>query len=197
MTTQAALTARAIRYDRRNDGGYIGMYACAVADELARDAADSCAPADHKGRRGREPFVVYTDSRHIADAVNGGWLPRWRANDWRGSGRAPLKNVDFWQNVDWALGDIGEVRHIERDSDCAEMARAEELAVGAAGGELLLIDAQYEGESGAAGRRAGGLRVCPRLTRMRRRARFRRRSGAGAGKPPRGKGLRRNGRKRE
>lgn len=106
----------------------------------------------------RGPVVVYTDSRHISDAVNDGSARRWQARDWRSSRRGRLlKNVDLWTNLIWALVDRGEVRHIERGSDCAAMARAEELAIGAAAGESLLSDGQYEGESHAAGRRPEGV----------------------------------------
>lgn len=104
----------------------------------------------------RCPVVVYTDSRHIADVVNGGWIRGWRANGWRGSGRAPLKNVDLWRNVDWALGESAELRHIERDLPCADLVRAGVLALTAMSGDLL-SDGQYVSDAHAAGRRPEGV----------------------------------------
>lgn len=98
-------------------------------------------------------IVVHTESKYIADAVNGGFIARWRANLWRGEGERPLKNPDLWRSVDWALGETGrygEILWIERGLFLGGMIRAEALAREAAGCADLKADGCYEGDAGAA-----------------------------------------------
>jgi len=35
---------------------------------------------------------IFTDSKYLHDAVNKGWLVKWRRNGWRTSERKPVKN---------------------------------------------------------------------------------------------------------
>lgn len=46
---------------------------------------------------------VFTDSRYINDAVNKGWLKKWRRNGWRTAAREPVKNQDLWLRLDKLL----------------------------------------------------------------------------------------------
>ena len=43
--------------------------------------------------------AVYSDSRYLVDAVEKGWLVRWKANGWRRNKRGPTLNVDLWERL--------------------------------------------------------------------------------------------------
>lgn len=47
--------------------------------------------------------LLYTDSTYVRNGVTR-WLPRWKANGWRTTGREPVKNADLWQALDTAAG---------------------------------------------------------------------------------------------
>jgi ribonuclease HI len=42
--------------------------------------------------------ALYTDSRYVADAVNLGWLDKWRGAGWRRKG-GEVKNPDLWREL--------------------------------------------------------------------------------------------------
>jgi ribonuclease HI len=50
------------------------------------------------------PSVVqlYTDSTYVRNGITQ-WLVRWKANGWRTSAKAPVKNADLWHRLDAAL----------------------------------------------------------------------------------------------
>lgn len=43
--------------------------------------------------------TLYTDSRYICDAVNKGWLWRWKSRGWRREDGERVKNVDLWERL--------------------------------------------------------------------------------------------------
>ena len=49
----------------------------------------------------KEPCAVtlYSDSKYLTDAVNQGWLDKWRARAWRRQGNEPVKNEDLWKRL--------------------------------------------------------------------------------------------------
>ncbi|WP_301328942.1 ribonuclease HI [Goodfellowiella coeruleoviolacea] len=47
--------------------------------------------------------AIYTDSTYVRNGVTA-WLPRWKANGWRTSGKQPVKNADLWRRLDAAAG---------------------------------------------------------------------------------------------
>ena len=49
----------------------------------------------------KEPCTValYTDSRYIVDAVEKGWVYRWRQNGWMKNKKEPAKNPDLWEQL--------------------------------------------------------------------------------------------------
>jgi len=47
--------------------------------------------------------TVFTDSRYLHDAVNKGWLAKWRGNGWLTSEKKPVKNRDLWVRLDILL----------------------------------------------------------------------------------------------
>ena len=42
---------------------------------------------------------LYTDSTYLKQGINS-WMPKWKKNNWRGSDKKPVKNVDLWQALD-------------------------------------------------------------------------------------------------
>jgi ribonuclease HI len=49
----------------------------------------------------KRPCVVevYSDSRYVVDAVEQGWVHKWRANGWRRRGGKPALNPDLWESL--------------------------------------------------------------------------------------------------
>ena len=46
----------------------------------------------------KEPCNVnlYSDSQYVVDAFNEKWIDSWQNNNWRGSNKKEVKNVDLW-----------------------------------------------------------------------------------------------------
>ena len=42
--------------------------------------------------------AIYSDSRYLVDAIEKGWVVRWKANGWRRK-KAPALNVDLWERL--------------------------------------------------------------------------------------------------
>ena len=49
----------------------------------------------------KRPYKVtlVTDSKYIYNAINQGWLERWKNNGWVTATKTPVKNKDLWQKV--------------------------------------------------------------------------------------------------
>lgn len=45
---------------------------------------------------------LYTDSSYLQQGISS-WMPKWKINNWRGSSKAPIKNIDLWQALDQEL----------------------------------------------------------------------------------------------
>ncbi len=61
----------------------------------------------------KEPcrVTVYSDSKYIVDAMNKGWVARWRARGWMRSEKQPAKNADLWERI-WQLASVHQVRWV-------------------------------------------------------------------------------------
>lgn len=46
---------------------------------------------------------VYSDSAYVVNGINQRWFDKWRKNNWRGSQRKPVANVDLWMRICDAL----------------------------------------------------------------------------------------------
>ncbi|WP_435771218.1 ribonuclease HI [Nocardioides sp. SYSU DS0651] len=46
---------------------------------------------------------LHTDSSYVRKGIMS-WVARWKANGWRTSARAPVKNEDLWRRLDAATG---------------------------------------------------------------------------------------------
>jgi ribonuclease HI len=84
--------------------------------------------------------TIYSDSKYVVNAVEQGWIFRWRKNGYKGK-----KNIDLWERFlkvffkhtvkfIWIKGHAG---HPENE-------RCDALAVKASEGQNLLIDEEYE-----------------------------------------------------
>ena len=80
----------------------------------------------------KEPCDVelYTDSRYLADALEKGWVYKWRQNGWRKPDKKPALNVDLWERL-LALLETHEVRlhWVRGHADNACNNRCDALAV--------------------------------------------------------------------
>ncbi|GHV54090.1 ribonuclease H [Spirochaetia bacterium] len=46
-----------------------------------------------------EQVTVYTDSQYVQKGITQ-WIHSWKRNNWRTSGKDPVKNRDLWQRLD-------------------------------------------------------------------------------------------------
>ena len=53
--------------------------------------------------------VVVSDSKYVVDAVEKGWLKKWRSNGWMRTKSEEAKNADLWKRI-WTLMENHEVR---------------------------------------------------------------------------------------
>ena len=83
----------------------------------------------------KEPCAVdlHTDSNYVKDGISG-WIDGWKRNGWRTAARAPVKNVELWQQLDaartrhrvtwhWLKGHAGHPEN-ERADELARLAMA-------------------------------------------------------------------------
>ena len=88
---------------------------------------------------------IISDSKYLLDALEEGWIPKWKRNGWKTSSRRPVLNVDLWQEMDRLL--TTHVPHycwVKGHDMTPENNRCDNLAVAAANSENLLVDDAYE-----------------------------------------------------
>ncbi len=42
---------------------------------------------------------VYSDSAYVVNAFNQGWIYNWKKNNWKTSGKDPVKNQELWEEL--------------------------------------------------------------------------------------------------
>lgn len=42
---------------------------------------------------------IYSDSKYFTEAFEQKWIDNWQKNNWKTSGKKPVKNVDLWQRL--------------------------------------------------------------------------------------------------
>jgi len=93
----------------------------------------------------KEPCTVslYSDSRYLVDAIEKGWVDRWRANNWMRNKKEAAVNVDLWERLLPLLA-RHRVRFIwvRGHSDNVENNRCDALARAAIEADLL-VDEGY------------------------------------------------------
>ncbi len=73
---------------------------------------------------------VYSDSAYVVNGFNQGWIYNWVKNNWKTSGKEPVKNKEIWQEL-YELTKIHKVKFIkvkghsdnEFNNRCDELAR--------------------------------------------------------------------------
>lgn len=73
---------------------------------------------------------IYSDSAYVVNAFNQKWIDSWIKNNWKTSGKDPVKNKEIWQEL-YELTKIHNVKFIkvkghsdnEFNNRCDEMAR--------------------------------------------------------------------------
>jgi ribonuclease HI len=79
--------------------------------------------------------TVYSDSKYVVDAIEKGWVKRWRAKGWKRTGNKRPENVDLWKRLlevlerhsvrfRWVKGHAGDPMN-ERCDDLATTALRE------------------------------------------------------------------------
>lgn len=91
------------------------------------------------------PVTLYSDSSYIVNAVQKGWLDRWRANNWLKSNKQPVENVDLWRQLAAAL-DKKQVEFVwvKGHAGKKENERCDELATAAIKSGKYKIDEGFE-----------------------------------------------------
>lgn len=42
---------------------------------------------------------IYSDSAYVVNAFNQGWIYNWQKNNWKTSGKEPVKNKELWEKL--------------------------------------------------------------------------------------------------
>lgn len=74
--------------------------------------------------------TVYSDSKYVVDAIEKGWLDKWRKNNWMRSNKEKALNVDLWKRL-LELMSIHDVnfRWVKGHHENVENNRCDQLAV--------------------------------------------------------------------
>ncbi|GAP39757.1 ribonuclease HI [Flexilinea flocculi] len=77
--------------------------------------------------------TLYSDSKYLVDMVEGGYLNRWKKNNWMRNKKDPVKNVDLWEKI-FQLLQVHDVKMIwvKGHAENPWNNRCDELAVAAA-----------------------------------------------------------------
>lgn len=54
---------------------------------------------DRLRRESKDAYVIYSDSAYVVNAINNGWLKKWRKNGWLTSKGEEIKNKSLWCKV--------------------------------------------------------------------------------------------------
>ena len=73
---------------------------------------------------------IYSDSAYVVNGFNQGWIYNWVKNNWKTSGKEPVKNKEIWQEL-YELTKLHKVKFIkvkghsdnEFNNRCDELAR--------------------------------------------------------------------------
>ncbi len=77
--------------------------------------------------------TLYSDSKYVVDMIEGGYLNRWKKNNWMRNKKDPVKNVDLWEKI-YQLLKLHDVKMIwvKGHAENSWNNRCDELAVAAA-----------------------------------------------------------------
>jgi ribonuclease HI len=74
--------------------------------------------------------TVYSDSKYVVDAIEKGWLAKWKKNNWIKSNKEKALNVDLWKRL-LVLMELHDVsfRWVKGHHENEENNRCDQLAV--------------------------------------------------------------------
>lgn len=85
--------------------------------------------------------TIYSDSRYVVDAIEKGWVDKWRSNDWMRNKKEKALNVDLWKRLIVLLEQHNVTfKWVKGHSDNEENQRCDLLAVTATKQTDLLVD---------------------------------------------------------
>lgn len=85
--------------------------------------------------------TVYSDSKYVVDAIQLGWVEKWKKNGWMRSNKEKALNVDLWKRLLVLLAQHQVTfRWVKGHAENEENERCDKLAVAAAKGPELSED---------------------------------------------------------
>lgn len=80
---------------------------------------------------GEKSVIILTDSQYVKNGITD-WINNWKKNGWRTSNKKPVKNMEYWMNLDslnsslsvnwqWVKGHAG----ISGNEECDRLVRME------------------------------------------------------------------------
>ncbi len=89
--------------------------------------------------------TLHSDSQYVVNAIEKGWAVRWCANQWRRNKSEMALNPDLWERLlNCTARHQAEFRWVKGHAGHPENERCDQLAMAAAKGENLAVDAGYE-----------------------------------------------------
>ncbi len=87
---------------------------------------------------------LYSDSKYLVDAINLGWVQKWKKAGWMRGKNAPAKNKDLWEKI-LALMQMHQIEWIwvKGHANHPYNNRCDKLAVAASKGDNLLLDSGF------------------------------------------------------
>jgi ribonuclease HI len=81
---------------------------------------------------------LYSDSSYLVNAMNKGWLNKWKTNNWKTADKKAVKNVDLWTVLD-KLNDTHNPKYfwVKGHAENPYNNRCDELAVGEIQGKRI------------------------------------------------------------
>tara|TARA_B110001452_G_scaffold256861_1_gene250588 strand:- start:528 stop:965 length:438 start_codon:yes stop_codon:yes gene_type:complete len=78
-------------------------------------------------------ITIHTDSKYVIDGITS-WINNWKVNDWKGSNKTPVKNIDLWKRLDrsvqknkikwiWVKGHSGNIYNEKVDEIARNQAK--------------------------------------------------------------------------
>lgn len=94
----------------------------------------------------RHKIKLHSDSRLLVDAINKGWLDKWKISNWKRNKKDLVINPDLWQEL-YKLIQLHDIEFVwvEGHAGVPENERCDVLSKAAAKNNNLSVDSVYEG----------------------------------------------------
>lgn len=98
---------------------------------------------EHLGQEHR-PITLFSDSSYVVNAINKGWVNKWRQNNWKKADGNRAVNQDLWVRLLNCIEDLDiTFKWVKGHSGHPLNELCDQLAVAAAKGSNLLVDKGY------------------------------------------------------